>query len=85
MLPSVLDWLLELPVETLLPLELVICPLEVGECSGEAEGGELTETMYGEIGFEPFIPPFEETFAPFLPLGIDDFFGLGVCGSTATG
>ena len=53
MLPSVLDWLLELPVETLLPLELVICPLEVGECSGEAEGGELTETMYGEIGFVP--------------------------------
>lgn len=30
-LPSVLDWLLELPLETLLPLELVICPLEVGE------------------------------------------------------
>ena len=85
-LPSLLDWLLELPVETLLPLELVMCPLEVGEWSGEADGGELTDTMYGEMGFEPLLPPFwGMPFPPFLPLGIDDFFGLGVCGSTATG
>jgi hypothetical protein len=71
----------------LLPLELVICPLEVGEWSGEAEGGELTDTMYGEIGFEPLwlLLPFEIFALPFLPLGIEDFFGLGVCGSTATG
>lgn len=40
-----LDWLLELPVDILFPLEAV------GECSGELEsGGELTETMYGDSG-----------------------------------
>ena len=42
---SMLDWLLELPVDILFPLEAV------GECSGELEsGGELTETMYGDSG-----------------------------------
>lgn len=65
-----LDWLLELPVDTLLPLDAEM--VAVGEWSlGGELGGLLTETMYGLMGLFVLL-----VCLVLLP-GILDFLGLG--------